>query len=81
MTSRDIIMGQETFRFPLCTFVQPVLCLQINCKINNTDWNKSWGRVLSQVVSKKYKGFCLDVHGCWHMYKHAVTLVSASDRC
>jgi hypothetical protein len=36
----------------------------------STDWNESWGRVLSQVVSEKYKGFCLDVRGCWHMYKH-----------
>ena len=60
--------------------LQPVLCLQINCKTNNTDWNKRWGRLLSQVVSEKYEGFCLDVQGCWHMYKRDMTSISASDR-
>jgi hypothetical protein len=46
VTAREIIMGEETFSCTLCTFVQPVLCLRINCKTNNTDWNKSWGGVL-----------------------------------
>jgi len=58
-------MGEETFNCTLCLFVQPVLCLQIKIQIGT-----KVGVVLSQVVSEKYEGFCLDVHGCWHMYRH-----------
>lgn len=53
--AREIIMAEETFSCTLCVFVQPVLCLQQNCRTNNTEWNKSWGTVLSQVVSGNYR--------------------------
>jgi hypothetical protein len=81
MMAREIIMAEETFSCTLCRFVQPVLCLQINCRTNNIEWNKRWGTAfLSQVVSGNYRGFCLDVCGCWHTYKHVMTLISASER-
>jgi hypothetical protein len=80
MKTRETIMAEETLSCALWTFAQTVLCFQNKCKTNNIGWNKCRSTVLSQVVRCHYKGFCLDVQGCCHMYKHVMT-ISVSERC